>query len=124
MLFRNANDAPQPQSPEEIQADIPRWHNWINSIVEQGKFVSTQPLDYQGAVVKKDTVTDGPFAEVKEMIYGYLICKAKDLAEAIELSKSCPIIQKGGSVEVREINMVYPATRQEVSQTGEAAANA
>jgi len=39
---------------------------------------------------KDRTVTDGPFAETKELIAGYWIWKVKDLAEAIAWAKRCP----------------------------------
>ena len=49
-------------------------------------------------------VTDGPFMEGKEMVGGYLICKADSLEEAVEISKGCPILEyESGIVEVREI---------------------
>jgi len=58
-----------------------------------------------GAVVKgkEKSVHDGPFAEAKDVVGGYVVVEAKDLAHAVELSKSCPILEAGGSVEVRPI---------------------
>jgi len=46
-------------------------------------------------------VTDGPFAEAKDIVGGYLVVTAKDLAEAYEIAKGCPAPDEGGSVEVR-----------------------
>jgi hypothetical protein len=48
-------------------------------------------------------VTDGPFAEVKDLVGGYSLIEAKDLAEAAELSKGCPVFERNGFVEVRPI---------------------
>lgn len=49
-------------------------------------------------------VTDGPFIEGKEMVGGYLMCKADNYDEALELAKGCPILEfEDGKVEVREI---------------------
>jgi hypothetical protein len=48
-------------------------------------------------------VTNGPYAEIKEMISGYIIVKAGDIDGAAELAKGCPILNVGGNVEVRNI---------------------
>ena len=52
----------------------------------------------------KPTVTDGPFAESKELIGGYWIIQAKDKAEAVEWAKRVPSVQgKEFEIEVRQI---------------------
>jgi hypothetical protein len=48
---------------------------------------------------------DGPFAEGKEVVGGYLLIRSNDLDEAVEISKGCPGYEFDGSVEVREILM-------------------
>ena len=47
--------------------------------------------------------TDGPFAEIKEAIGGYLFFEADDLDAAIELASKIPAARMGGGVEVRPI---------------------
>lgn len=48
---------------------------------------------------------DGPFAETKEVIGGYMIITANSLEEAIEVARECPgVVTPGSSVEVREIH--------------------
>ncbi len=108
MLFGTAqNDAPKP-SPEEMQAMVQTWQDWIGGIAAQGKFVGTNALGYQGKTVHADgTITDGPYAEIKELVGGYIIVKADTLEEAIGLSKGCPTLSiPGGKVEVRDV-MVF-----------------
>ena len=57
-----------------------------------------------GKVVKAHkAVTDGPFAEAKDLIGGYTLVQAKDLAQAADLTSGCPIFEIGGFVEVRPI---------------------
>jgi hypothetical protein len=73
---------------------------------KQGKLVSAQPLDQNGMQVlgRKKAVTDGPFMEGKEIVGGYLICKAESYADAVESARGCPILQfDNGKVEVRAI---------------------
>ena len=64
-----------------------------------------QPLERVGKVVggTKKTVTDGPYAETKDVIGGFSIVEAKDLDQAAQLAAGCPITDVGGSVEVRPI---------------------
>jgi hypothetical protein len=52
---------------------------------------------------QKKTVTDGPYAEAKDLVGGYTLVEAKDLAHAAELSMGCPIFERGGFVEVRPV---------------------
>ena len=53
---------------------------------------------------KKRTVTDGPFAETKELAAGFWIWKCKSLQEAIEWVKRCPNPHnEGGEIEIRQI---------------------
>ena len=51
----------------------------------------------------KTLATDGPFAEVKEAIGGYLLFEADDPAEAVEIASRIPAARMGGAVEVRPI---------------------
>ena len=51
----------------------------------------------------KATASDGPFAEAKDLVGGYTLVNAKSLDEAAELTKGCPIFDRGGLVEVRPI---------------------
>ena len=49
-------------------------------------------------------MTDGPFAEAKDVVGGYTLIEARDLDQAAELSKGCPIFEvDGGAVEVRPV---------------------
>ena len=48
-------------------------------------------------------VTDGPFAETKELLGGYAIVECRDRDEAIELAKTFPVVEAGFAVEVRPI---------------------
>lgn len=104
LIFRNAHNPDFQMSPEQMQASIKPWQDWIGSIAAQGKFVSTNQLGFNGKTLRPGlVVTDGPYMEVKEIVGGYLIVKAESTEEAIEFAKGCPIIQYGGNVEVREI---------------------
>ena len=51
----------------------------------------------------KTLKTDGPFAETKEAINGYLIFEANDIDAAVELAARIPAARMGGAVEVRPV---------------------
>jgi hypothetical protein len=73
-----------------------------------GKLIAAQALQSArtAATVQvrngKVTVTDGPFAETKEQIGGFLLVEAKDREEAIELAKQVPVASYG-TIEVRPV---------------------
>ena len=103
MLFRSEEQVERP-SPEEMQAQVKVWQDWIGGIAAQGKFVATNALGMQGKVVKANNViTDGPYIEVKEMVGGYILVKAEDMDDAVKLSEGCPTLAYGGTVEVRDV---------------------
>ena len=79
-------------SPEELQKRLQEYREWVNRL--GAKFVSGQRLDRSGAYLKsKDqVVTDGPFLEAKEIIAGYIMINATDLSEAIEITKTLPLL--------------------------------
>ena len=104
-LYRNENRDMKSFSPEQIQQIMQRWMDWINGGIEAGWMVNKgDALDSDGKVVNSDkVVTDGPFAESKEIVGGYSVVQADSLDAAAELAKSCPGCQDGGKVEVRPL---------------------
>jgi hypothetical protein len=107
-VFRMDQSKMPKRSPEEMQANTKRWMDWIGSIAAQNKLTERgNSLATGGKVVKPNNViTDGPYTEIKETLGGYSIVKAENLDEAAELAKGCPGLLVGGSVEVREINVM------------------
>ncbi len=106
LLFRGGMDYTT-ASPEEMQGNMMKWKTWMDGIAADGRMLpGGQRLSPgPGAVLKgKDLITDGPFAEGKEVISGFIAIKAADLQEATMIAKGCPIYeQEGSSTEVREI---------------------
>jgi len=104
-LFRaNPAEAYRSLSPEQMQQITQKWMDWRNSLEKSDHIKQLgDRLDGTGKVVrgKTKTVTDGPYVEVKDFIQGYMIVNAKDMQQAIELAKGCPILESDGSVEVR-----------------------
>jgi len=104
MIFRNDYNPAFKHSPEQMEASIKQWQDWIGGIAAQGKFVSTNRLGFEGKTLKPNhVIVDGPYAEVKEIIGGYILVKATNIDEAMKLAEGCPILSIGGHVEVRNV---------------------
>jgi hypothetical protein len=109
MIFRMSPMGDFQPTPEQMQEGIKQWQDWIGGIAAQGKFVSTNQLGFEGkTLLPNKTVTNGPYAEVKEIVGGYIIVKANSIDEAIQLAGGCPILFIGGNVEVRDIMHMQP----------------
>jgi hypothetical protein len=94
------------RSPERMQQMMQKWMAWLKELGEKGHIKDQgQPLERTGKLVrgKQKTVTDGPFAETKDIVGGYTLIEARDLEQAVELSKGCPIFEVEGAVEVRPV---------------------
>ncbi|WP_125776509.1 YciI family protein [Antribacter gilvus] len=53
--------------------------------------------------VSRDTITDGPFVDAKEVVAGFCIIEAPDLDAALKIARENPAARHGGSVEVRPV---------------------
>ena len=103
-LFRNNQTAIQSLSPEQMQQHVKKWMDWRDTLEKNGHVTQFgERLDGTGKVIKgkAKSVTDGPYIEVKDFIQGYLLVEAKDLDQAVELAKGCPIFERDGTVEIR-----------------------
>jgi hypothetical protein len=92
-------------SPEQMQQVMQKWMTWMQGLAAKGHLKDRgHPLEPAGRLVSGNgkNVTDGPYAE-KDLVGGYSLVEARDLAQATELSMGCPILERGGSVEVRPI---------------------
>ena len=103
MIFRNVSLPEGKYSPEEMQQIMKQWENWMGSIAAQNKLVSTgSRLGMEGVTIKPgNVITNGPYPELKEIVGGYSLIRAESVEDATEIAKGCPILNVGGSVEVR-----------------------
>jgi hypothetical protein len=101
-LYRGGS---RPTTPDEGQKVMQKWVAWMKDLGARGHLKDAgHPLEATGKTVTgRKTVTDGPFAEAKDLVGGYTLVEAKDLAHASELAQGCPILEHGGVVEVRPI---------------------
>ena len=102
-LFRGPEDIKL--TPEQSQLQMQQWMNWIHELTGKGHFVGGAPMVKEGKILKgtNPVVTDGPFAEGKELLGGFLLIRAGSMKEATELAYGYPDFDKACSVEVREL---------------------
>lgn len=105
VLFRSI-DWNKDLSLDEMQKVMDQTYAWFERLRQEGKFKAAQPLFAEGKIVsgkKGRTVTDGPFAESKETVGGYLILNVQTMEEALEIAQGWPLLQCGASLEVRPV---------------------
>ncbi|MBV8345148.1 MAG: hypothetical protein JO190_09190 [Candidatus Eremiobacteraeota bacterium] len=96
----------RPESPAEGEKVMQKWIAWMQDLETNGHLKDRgQPLEGEGKVVrgKQRSITDGPYAESKDIVGGYTLIEAKDLVQAAELAGGCPIFDREGLVEVRPV---------------------
>lgn len=107
MLFlRGGEQSLESYSPEDFQRLIQPYIDWSNKLRAEGKHLGGDELDNGGKVVRLrdgQVTVDGPFTETKESIGGYFMIQAADEEEAVQIASGCPILGRGGFVEVRAI---------------------
>jgi hypothetical protein len=111
LLFRG-KDWDQGLSDEELQEVIGRVMGWFDGVSKSGKVKGGQPLARSGKFVSDKNgrvVADGPFAESKEVIGGYLMLDVETLDEALAIAKSYPCLQYDITIEVRPLLNECPA---------------
>ena len=110
LLYRLPTDSPDmPDSARRLQERLQRWRAWFADLEARGQLRAPgHPLESAGVVLKDggETVHDGPYAESKDILIGYSIVQARDLAEARAVAAGCPMLVYGGMVEVRPIRQM------------------
>lgn len=103
-LYRKSLDPRDQPSAADMQAGYVQWKSWMDKyakeILEQPPARSGPKPGGAAAVCKAGAVTDGPYAEGKEIIGGWSFIEAESLARAIEIAKEVPMFT---SVEILEI---------------------
>ena len=105
-LFRNSLSVPD-LPPEQMEALFDKWMTWMRSLKARGHYLGGNPLEDAPAKVLRGKrgakATDGPYAEAKEVVAGYMLIAAKNFAEAVKISRDCPGFARGIKMEIRQI---------------------
>jgi hypothetical protein len=98
-------EAPAGEAPEIS----PPWLEYTDWLLKRGVHAAGERLASSTSATTvrvrdgNRMVTDGPYAETKEVLGGYYIIECDNLDEALEAAARCPAVAFGGSVEVRPI---------------------
>ncbi len=107
LLFRNTGPENHAHlSPDEQQQLVTQWNAWFGGLVADGRAVEGQPLELETRVVSGAggaRVIDGPFAETKEAVGGFVKLMVADLAEATAIAQRHPGLAYGMLIEIREM---------------------
>ncbi|MGN6185334.1 MAG: YciI family protein [Thermoanaerobaculia bacterium] len=104
LLLHDSGPFPADMSPNEIQSIIESYRSWMTRMNATGQKLR----DGEGRVVRGEngamSVTDGPYAEAKEVLGGYMIVEAADYDAAVALCADSPHLGNG-TIEIRQIEI-------------------
>ncbi|NQX92504.1 MAG: hypothetical protein HRT74_10355 [Flavobacteriales bacterium] len=104
MLIFRADLDPNFSPTQQQQVEMKNaWSGWIGGIAQNARLVSSHQLGFESSLISKEESK----SEKSSSVTGNLVLKAQNFNEAIELSRGCPILQMGGTVEVRNTLNVY-----------------
>ena|ERR1700743_1465026 len=103
LLLRGGTPAAS-KTEAQNKAEMQAWGVYMGDLGKKGQLVGGLPLVSGGAVVSSKTTTSEPVKSAAEgIVGGYLIIKADNLKQAVEIAKACPHIAGDGNIEVREM---------------------
>ena len=105
LLLHQPGSGPGP-TPEELQKIMARFGTWMEGLYAKGIVAGTNGLEPTGKVLREPggaVITDGPYAEAKEIVGGYLLINAASLDEAVAIARGCPGLDHRLAVEVRPV---------------------
>jgi len=94
------------RTPQQMQEVMAKYFAWFKDMEAKGHLAQYgQPLEPKAGRVLRDQgeVSDGPYAETKDIVMGFSMIVAKDLDEAAALAKDHPIFDEGGAIEIRPV---------------------
>ena len=109
-----ANDVPMEQwTPDELTAHVQYMQDFITRLEGTGEFVDSQGLSHEGSFVRyggegRPPVTDGPFAETKDLIAGWITIDVESRERAFELAGELSAAPGAGGKPIYEWLEVRP----------------
>jgi hypothetical protein len=102
-IYRESTERRIKLSPEEMQAAQEAWQAWMQKF--SSAIVTGDGLKRTGRLLKAGLVTDGPYAEAKEIIASYGVLQADNYDAALAIVRETPAAaaDSGWSIEIREM---------------------
>jgi hypothetical protein len=105
LLLRQPARGPHP-TREQMQQIMARFEQWMADIRAADALVDSHGLKANGKVLRGrrgQHVSDGPYAETKEIVGGYVLVRVRNRAQALRLARGCPGLDYAMTVEVRAV---------------------
>jgi hypothetical protein len=90
-------------APADVQRAIDAFYRWYEQGLAEGRLKPGSRLANEGRRVARGSITDGPFAESKELIGGYWFIVADSLEQAAQIAAQNPCLAYGLSCEIRPL---------------------
>ncbi|WP_334177354.1 YciI family protein [Pseudoxanthomonas sp.] len=90
-------------SKEDVQDAIDRFYTWYEQGLADGVLKPGSRLEHRGKQVSRSGITDGPFAEAKELVGGYRFIVADSLEHAAQIAAGNPCLAFGLTLEIRPL---------------------
>lgn len=107
ILLREPDGRTEPHTEEDNKQHQLKWQNWFKDYGAKGNFKGGKSLTLNGAVIKgyvEQQITHQPFyTNENEIVGGYLLMQAADMNEVIAIMRHCPVYERNGFAEIREI---------------------
>lgn len=104
-------------SPNDVQRVIDAFYLWYEHNLASGRIKRGSRLANSGKVVSRSAVTDGPFAESKEVVGGFWFIVAPSLEEAAALAAENPCLAYGLTMEIRPLQSERASASAITSET-------
>jgi len=108
LIYEKQADFARRYSPVETNEYVGAWRTYYQAMVEAGMYVGGHPLDVPETATtvrlsdNKSQIQDGPYANTKEQLGGFILLELPSLDAALEWAARCPAAAYG-AVEVRPL---------------------
>jgi hypothetical protein len=108
MIFIGEDYADLGLTPEEIQNRMGKWGAWHEKMEKAGIVKYGEALHAKAKHITGPNriVTDGPFAETKDLIGGFYVIKAESFDSVVKIAQDFPDYDLGSTVEIREVMVI------------------
>lgn len=104
ILFRGP-DWDRALAPDAAQRVMDEVIAWLENLQARGLVKGGSPLARTGTILSgtREIHVDGPYAESKEIVGGYLLLAVEDFDETVAIARECPTLAHGIDIEVRPV---------------------
>ena len=104
-------------SKDEVQDAIDRFYVWYEKGLAEGVLRPGSRLEHRGKQVSRTGITDGPFAESKDLVGGYWFIVANSLDEAARIAAQNPCLAYGLTLEIRPLEAARARVENVTNET-------